>query len=228
MNMLANFENRSKNSVLKFVFDGAQIGTINLSSFGNDGDEGGRRMGMKKGWWRRRADDEGPEEEAPADDEAGGTSKIGGGGGKGVEDVGGEVEQWRLKEEMEEQGFEREKKLGALDLQQVLLLETACSRPARMVLTLQMEALMALAPELRAQMALTPKELLLTPQMELPFLLLMKEAQRMEVLELLWLAEPLKSIFWKNGEPKPVSHFTSTDEIYGPLDNLDGRSNGQN
>ncbi|MQL94095.1 hypothetical protein Taro_026752, partial [Colocasia esculenta] len=91
MNMLTNFENIAKNSVLKFIFDGAQIGTINLSSFWNDGDEGATRMRMKKGWWRRRADDEGPEEEAPADDEAGGTSKIGGGGGKGVEDVGGEV-----------------------------------------------------------------------------------------------------------------------------------------
>ncbi|MQM21726.1 hypothetical protein Taro_054771 [Colocasia esculenta] len=49
MNMLANFENRAKNSVLKFIFDGAHIGTINLSSFWNDGDEGGRRMRMKKG-----------------------------------------------------------------------------------------------------------------------------------------------------------------------------------
>ncbi|MQM00433.1 hypothetical protein Taro_033172 [Colocasia esculenta] len=84
-----------------------------------------------------------------------------------------QVEQWRLKEEMEEQEFEREKKLGALDLQQVLLLESACSLPARMVLNLQQETLMALAPELRARMALTPKELLLTPHMALPFLLLM-------------------------------------------------------
>ncbi|MQL83453.1 hypothetical protein Taro_015930 [Colocasia esculenta] len=56
-NMLANFENRAKNSVLKFIFDGAHIRTINLSSFWNDGDEGGRRTRMKKRWWRRRGSD---------------------------------------------------------------------------------------------------------------------------------------------------------------------------